>query len=255
MKTKNHSAQSVLLASKAAEHALAELTDAGNRLCDEGKIREALDCFLKALEIVGHSKAAGGKRLAICHYNAARAYAGLDMNGQALEHYEKALQAMPRLVQAHNNIGMVLNQLARFDEAIEHFKKAIQHDPLFAPAYYGLGVALQSTGDDFNAAFAYQKALTFNPDSYPSWVNLGLICYTIKNYEVAVNCYTEAIAISAHDPEVFYDLGLAHLAQGQLKEASAAFGHALELKPDHEAAQDALRETMYFTLEKPEALK
>src|SRR5665647_1303049 len=105
-------------------------------------------------------------------------------------------------------------------------------------------------GDNVNAAFAYQKALTFNPESYPAWINLGLVCYSIENYEVAINCYREAIAISNHDAEAFYNLGLAYMATSDLKEAAAAFSHALKLNPDYEAAQDAVRETMYFLLEK-----
>ena len=248
--TQNHSAHSVALASQGARYVVAELTSAGNLLCDQGNPREALNCFLKAMKILNNCKTLGDKRVAICHYNTARAYAMLDMNDEALEHYSKALQAAPRLVQAHNNIGMLLNQSGRFDEASEHFKKAIKLDGLFAPAYYGLGVALQSMGDNVNAAFAYQKALTFNPESYPAWINLGLVCHSIESYEVAINCYKEAIALSDHDAEAFYNLGLAYMGAGDLKQAAAAFSDALKLNPDYEAAQDAVRETMYFLLEK-----
>lgn len=255
MQARGTSALSVVLANQGTTHAIAELTNAGNLFCDQGNPQEALNCFLKVIEIMSKSKAAGGKRVAICHYNTARAYAMLDMNDDALEHYGKAIEAAPRLVQAHNNMGMLLNQLGRFDEAIEHFTKAIKADGLFSSAYYGLGVALQSTGDNVNAAFAYQKALTFNPELYPAWINLGLICHLIQNYEVAINCYKEAIAISAHDAEAFYNLGLAHMATGDLKETAAAFSHALKLRPDYEAAQDAIRETMYFLLEKEGAAK
>ncbi len=248
--TQNNSAQSVALASQGARHVIAELTSAGNLLCDQGNPREALNCFLKAMELLNNCRTVGDKRVAICHYNTARTYAMLDKNDEALEHYRKALQTAPRLVQAHNNIGMLLNQSGRFDEASEHFKKAIKLDGLFAPAYYGLGVALHSMGDNVNAAFAYQKALTFNPESYPAWINLGLVCHSIESYEVAINCYKEAIALSGHDAEAFHNLGLAYMGAGDLKQAAAAFSDALKLNPDHEAAQDAVRETMYFLLEK-----
>lgn len=199
-----------------ARYVVAELTSAGNLLCDQGNPREALNCFLEAMKILNNCKTLGDKRVAICHYNMARAYAMPAMN----------------------------------DEAGEHFKKAIKLDGLFAPAYYGLGVALHSMGDNVNATFAYQKALTFNPESYPAWINLGLVCHSIESYEVAINCYKEAIVLSDHDAEAFYNLGLAYMGAGDLKQAAAAFSDALKLNPDHEAAQDAVRETMYFLLEK-----
>lgn len=105
-------------------------------------------------------------------------------------------------------------------------------------------------GGNVNATFAYQKALTFNPESYPAWINLGLICYSIENYEVAINCYQEAIGISDQDADTFYSLGLAYMGAGDLKQTAAAFSDALKLNPDHESAQDAVRETMYFLPEK-----
>ena len=250
MSTQSHSAQSFALASQAARYMIAELTSEGNLLCDQGSPREALNCFLEAMEILNNSKSAEDGEVAICHYNTARAYAMLDMNDEALEYYSKALHAAPQLVQAHNNIGMLLNQIGRFAEASKHFKKAIKLDGLFAPAYYGLGVALQSMGDNVNATFAYQKALTFNPELYPAWLNLGLVCYSIESYEVAINCYQEAIAISSHDAEAFYKLGLAYMAMSDHKKAAAAFGHALKLNPDYEAAQDAIQYSMYFLQEK-----
>ena len=248
--SQSRSARSVTVSSQNTRQIISELTSAGNLLCDQGSPDEALECFLKAMSFLNSCRTVGDKRVAICHYNTARAYAMLDKNEEALEHYRKALDESPRLVQAHNNIGMLLNQSGRFDEAGEHFKKAIKIDGLFAPAYYGLGVALQSMGDNVNAAFAYQKALTFNPESYPAWINLGLVCHSIENYEVAINCYKEAIGISDTDAEAFYNLGLAYMGAGDLKQAASAFSDALKIRPDHESAQDAVRETMYFLLEK-----
>ena len=248
--SQNRNARSVTLVNRSTKQIIAELTNTGNLLCDQGNPDGALECFLKAMSLLNTCRTVGDKRIAICHYNTARAYAILDKNEDALEHYRHALDASPRLVQAHNNIGMLLNQSGHFEEAEEHFKKAIKIDGLFAPAYYGLGVALQSMGDHVNAAFAYQKALTFNPESYPAWINLGLVCHSIENYEVAINCYKEAIGISNIDAEAFYNLGLAHMGAGDLKQAATAFSDALKIKPDHESAQDAVRETMYFLLER-----
>ena len=69
------------------------------------------------------------------------------------------LYCVPRSTysEAHNNIGMQLNQSGRFDEVSEYLKKATKLDGLFAPAYYGVSVALYSMGDNVNAAFAYKK--------------------------------------------------------------------------------------------------
>ena len=242
----SNSAQSFALASQGARYMIAELTSEGNLLCDQENPQEALNCFLEAMEMLNNSQSVEDNEIAICHYNTARAYAMLNMSDEALEHYSNALQANPKLLQAHNNIGMLLNQNGYFDEASEHFKQAIELDGSFAPAYYGLGVALQSTGDNLNAGIAYKKALTLNPESYAAWLNLGLVCYAIESYEIAINCYQEAITLSNQDAEAFYKLGLAYMATSNLKQAVIALNRALELSPDYEAAQDAYQYAVYF---------
>jgi tetratricopeptide (TPR) repeat protein len=246
-----HSAHSVAAASKRDAQALALLTDSGNSLYDEGRLSDALECFQQALVLVAAKKTDQGKRAAICHYNLARTCAGLGMPDKAIEHYQTAISIRPRFLEAHNNLGMMFNELNRFEEAIPHFKKAIAAEPLFAASHYGMGVALQSLGNINDAAFCYQKALTFNPDFYASWVNLGLICFTIKSWEPAINCYNEAIALMPDNPELYYDVGLAYLASGDCQKAIQSFGKAIELKPDYEAAKDGLQEAMYFALAAP----
>lgn len=251
VKNKSNSAQALTAANQRDAQAIAVLTDQGNALYQQGQIADALERFRAVLALLDGKKAERGKRVAIAHYNAARALAALGETEPALDHYRSAILDFPRFPQAHNNLGMLLNELGRYEEAGRHFHKAIAADPLFASAYYGLGVSLQSLGDDFDATFAYQKALNLNPDFYAAWVNLGLICYRIGSLDVAVNCYTEAIALEPQNAELYHSIGIAYMAAGQLQEAVRSLGRALELQPDFEAARDALQEAMLFEMAPP----
>jgi tetratricopeptide (TPR) repeat protein len=84
-----------------------------------------------------------------------------------------------------------------------------------------------------------------------TWVNLGLICYNIGSLDVAINCYTEAIALEPQNAELCHSIGIAYMAAGQIQDAVRSLGRALELQPDFEAARDALQEAMFFGMAPP----
>lgn len=90
-------------------------------------------------------------------------YDGEDFE-QALDSYQRALQADPTFSLAHNNLGMVLIDMEQYDEAVEALWTSIQITPDFAEAYSNLGFALRRVGQDLNAAITYNKFLELEPD-------------------------------------------------------------------------------------------
>jgi superkiller protein 3 len=53
----------------------------------------------------------------------------LGQNGEALELFQKTVQAKPAFAAAHNQAGEILLQQEKYDQAILHFVKAIGSDP------------------------------------------------------------------------------------------------------------------------------
>ena len=98
--TTNHNAQSFAFAGQSARYMTAELIDAGNLFYSQGNPQEAINCFLKAMELMSSSSVENDE-VAICHYKTACAYTMLNMNNHALEHYRQARRISRRAASAN----------------------------------------------------------------------------------------------------------------------------------------------------------
>ena len=61
---------------------------------------------------------------------------------EAKKIYQKIIKIDPNHVQAHNNLGVLFNDLKDYQKAKNCYEKTIQLDPNFADAHYGLGLVL-----------------------------------------------------------------------------------------------------------------
>ena len=61
-------------------------------------------------------------------------YARGGENDSARAAYEEALRISPRMAQAENNLGVVLERLGRMEEAIARYRRAIEIDPQYSDA-------------------------------------------------------------------------------------------------------------------------
>ena len=84
----------------------------------------------------------------LAHSNLGDLLQGRGRIDQALPHYRKALELMPRYAQLPNNIGFSLAACGRFDEAIALYRRALEIKPDFAEAYNNLGVRHGLPGPD-----------------------------------------------------------------------------------------------------------
>lgn len=93
----------------------------GGYLLKHGRLKEAKNLFLEALEINPHYEEALSNLGIICYsegkYN------------EAINYYQKALKVNPDFYDAHNNLGVAMILAGKTDDAIFHFKKAISIKP------------------------------------------------------------------------------------------------------------------------------
>ena len=61
-------------------------------------------------------------------------YARRGDNESARRTYLEALRLSPRMVQAENNLGVVLERLGRIEDAMAHYRRALEIDPQYADA-------------------------------------------------------------------------------------------------------------------------
>ena len=61
-------------------------------------------------------------------------------------------------------------------------------------------------------------------------------------YSDAIREYRQATKLKENDPDIYYDLGVAHTKLAQYDAAAAAFSKSLEIDPENYRAQDGLDE-------------
>ena len=77
-------------------------------------------------------------------------------------------------------------------------------------------------------------------------VKQGVTAFQEKNYPEAITQLTYATKRITDSPDLYYNLGLAHLYQGDIEPAQAAFNAALELAPGHVESTTCLGQIAYL---------
>jgi protein O-mannosyl-transferase len=164
-------------------------TSLASVLYDEGRVPEAIEHSLRALELdptdakahnaVGMALAREGRFAdAVAHYQRAVELSPLDdqpennwgialaMQGDAegaIRHYQRALSLNPDNAGAQVNWGTALVRLNRTDEAIPHFRDALTIRRDYAEAHHNWGVALARASRFAEAAQHFRAALDIDP--------------------------------------------------------------------------------------------
>lgn len=78
--------------------------------------------------------------------------------------YKQAVDLCPDYAEAHNNLGDVYENLARYDEAIAEYEKASKLQPKMATPLFSLGDVYLKTGRYQEAIEYYDRGLDLDPD-------------------------------------------------------------------------------------------
>lgn len=141
--------------------------------------------------------------------------------------------------------------LQLIQQAIREAKVAIELDPANSIAWQNLAVIYQqliglAEGADQWTLEAYQQAIALDPSNPQLRLDLGGIFYGAKNYEQAVNFYTQAVQLKQDWPNAYYNLAVAYRDAKQPALALQAMRVVVELldpaSPDYQQAQDELEE-------------
>ena len=128
--------------------------------------------------------------------------------GEAIEYYHRSIEACPS-AEAHTYLGWALGSQGRLDDAIAECERAIVLDPEFGNPYNDIGVYLMRKG---------------TPDAALPW-------------------FERAKQASRYDARHFPYLNAGHIyaSRGMLIRALSEFEAALELDPEDQTAQHAIR--------------
>ncbi|HEY2661649.1 MAG TPA: hypothetical protein VGI79_18155 [Caulobacteraceae bacterium] len=145
--------------------------------------------------------------------------------------FQQAVQALPHLAPAHNELGVALNGLGQADAALVALDRAVALDPAYGPAHGNRGAVLSDLGRFDEATDAQLCALALAPaDAVPARAGLlkTLVRTARKADRLAVAEAAARAEFEAHplDADIVEQLA-------EVLEADGRAGEALDLRNDH----------------------
>ena len=149
--------------------------------------------------------------------------------GEAIHHYDAALNQVPDNFRALNNKGLALFALNKFEKAIECYDQALKVKPKALHVKLNKAISLNSKSDFGEAKSLLDQIITLDPTNKEalnaralSEFNLGLDTEGIQDLKKAIEmdpCYTMA----------WNNLGCFYLGLGELEAAIECFDQTLTI--------------------------
>jgi tetratricopeptide (TPR) repeat protein len=140
---------------------------------------------------------------------------------------------------AYTNIGIVFNKQQRWAEAVESFRQAVRIRPEHASAHSELGVALAKTGRTREAIEHFGKAIAIYPTAI-TYFNLGLAHLREGQPDQSVEKFRSALRLNPDYFEAHFNLAIALSRLGRPQEARTHFLEAIRIDPGHAGARSGL---------------
>lgn len=170
------------------------------------------------------------------HVAAGRLHESQGRLARAAEQYRLAIGAKPDHLEAHNRLGVVLDQLGKYKEADQAFARAIRLAPQRAYLHNNLAFSYIMQGRWAEAQEELTRALELQPDFPRARVNLGTVLAQQDRFEQALDNFRQVL----RPEDAYYNLGLMYQSKKHPVEAAQAFKAALEANPKMAAAQKRL---------------
>lgn len=199
--------------------------------------------FVRALELdAGYAPAWAG--LATVH---ACLYEWFDPRQVGLAHAEqasqRALEAAPRLAEAHVARGLARSLSRHYDETVGEFEQAIRLNPYLFDAYYYFARTVFARGDMVRAAELFGLATQLRPEDFQSPMLLATAARALGQEHVAhdavragIRRAEQVLALNPHDGRALSLGAGALIDDGQTQRALEWSKRCLDLHPNDTSA-------------------
>jgi lipoprotein NlpI len=183
---------------KEPERAPEAYNNRGLTFSDNGRLKEAIEDYTKAIAINPiYSEAL---------INRAIAFTGLGQIDKAIEDYSVVIRSNP-FDQVFYLRGEAFERKGETEKAIEDYHQAIGLNPSYLEAYIRLGVLYGKSGAFDKAIDQFNQAVTINPDYPMAYGNRGFAYSLMGQYELAIRDLTRAIELDKNDAASFVNRG------------------------------------------------
>jgi hypothetical protein len=122
------------------------------------------------------------------------------------------------MADAHNNLGIALQEAGQLEEAVEHYDLALRQRPQFEAALFNRAQALRGLGRQNEAVPSYRACLKANPNHRDAHYNLANALKDLNRFTEAVDCYRQTLALDPDHGNAHWNLALACLTLGRMPE-------------------------------------
>jgi len=172
----------------------------------------------------------------IAHNNLGIVLQNLGQKTNAVTQYKEALRLKPDYVEAHNNLGFALSQEGKIEEAIAQYEQALRIDPDDVEAHNNLGIALSQTGKPDEAIAQFDQALRIKPQYTDARNNLGAAFLRQGRIQDAIGQWEKVLQTRPDYANAHNNLGVALARLGRVQEAIEQWELALRIAPDYSDA-------------------
>jgi tetratricopeptide (TPR) repeat protein len=230
---------------------LIELNKQGLQLSRQGKYKEALELYEKALVIcreIGEKKGEG-----TILDNIGLVYRNLGQYQKALDIFQQSLTIRKQVGDKAgegttlNNIGLVYRSLGQYQKALDFYQQSLAIGKQVGDEA-GNGKTLNNIGRVYHSLGQYQKALDFYQQSLAigkqigdksgegnTLNNIGGVYYSLGQYQKALDFYQQSLAISQQiddksgEGNTLNGIGLVYYSLGQYQKALDFYQQSLAI--------------------------
>lgn len=206
-----------------------DLLDSGRRAFQSGDLVTAERNFRDYLKEHAGSAEALSNLGAICSRR--------EQFRDAVDFYQKALKADPKLTSIHFNLAVALGRLSEYGAAADHLRIFLNAQPREPRARQLLGLCLTELGDFRGALPELEASYQLNPRDASILYSLAYATARAGNTDRAADLLQRSEADPAQSKLIE---GLIEYRRGRFTEAKALFEGVLALKPDSVPALTAL---------------
>jgi len=172
-----------------------------------------------------------------------------------IDFYKRVLTFNPSSFEAHNNLGMLLDQKGKLNEAAQHYLRSIQLNPTYEETYYNLGVLFSRQDRHKEAMVYYSKALQIWPAYVKAHNNLANSYAVLGLWDKAMEHYAQALRLNPGYADAHSNLGNVLLQLKEKKQALYHYKKAIELNPAHLKARCNLAALLFNQGKTTEAIQ
>jgi tetratricopeptide (TPR) repeat protein len=168
------------------------------------------------------------------------AYIEMADTPMAVSSFQTCVEQDPEYFHAYMQLGLIFSS-QNDPVCVTYFNNAIRVNPTKPESYYALGYFYQENGQYEAALQSYDNMLKVSPKNAAALYNKGYIHLVyLKNYDEAINWFTQAIRSDGRYADAYYNRGLAYELKKNKTAARQDYENALRVNPQHQLAPKGL---------------